>query len=283
MPSANFQITALPPTASLMEAVQIHWREYLMEAAELATLMLCICGAGTLFYGRNSPLANVGLSWTTRSTLMGVAVASATFVIIRSPFGRRSGAHFNPALTVAYFWLRRVHRWDALSYLVAQFTGGIVGVFVAHQLFGTNLSDFPVVYVVTIPGRNGILIAFVAELLTSFVLMEVVLVATNHPRLAKFSPLFVASVTVFYYVFSTSISGYSVNPARSFSSALFAHIWHGIWIYFVAPGLGMLAAAALYKRVAGSDRIYCAKVFHDLRSTCPFNCRFHELLAQAQQ
>ena len=281
MPSANFQITALRPTASLMEAVQIHWREYLMEAVELATLMFCICGAGTLFYGRNSPLANVGLSWTTRSTLMGVVVASATFLIIRSPFGRRSGAHFNPALTVAYLSLRRIHRWDALSYVVAQFTGGIVGVFLAHQLFGTNLSDFPVRYVVTIPGRNGIPIAFVAELLTSFILMEVVLVATNHPRLAKFSPFFVASVTVFYYVFSTSISGYSVNPARSFSSALFAHIWQGIWLYFIGPSLGMLAAAALYKRVAGSDRIYCAKVFHDLRSTCPFNCRFHELLGQA--
>jgi aquaporin Z len=283
MPSANFQITALPPTASLMEAVQIHWREYLMEAAELAALMLCICGAGTLFYGRNSPLANIGLSWITRSALMGVMVASATFVIIRSPFGRRSGAHFNPALTVAYFWLRRIHRWDALSYVAAQFTGGIVGVFLAHQLLGTNLSDFPVRYVVTIPGRNGILIAFVAELLTSFVLMEVVLVATNHLRLARFSPLLVAFMTVFYYVFSTSISGYSVNPARSFSSALFAHIWHGIWIYFIAPGLGMLAAAALYKKVAGCDRIYCAKVFHDLQSTCPFNCRFHELLAQTQQ
>ena len=204
-----------------------------MEAAELATLMFCICGAGTLFYGRNSPLANVGLSWTTRSTLMGVVVASATFLIIRSPFGRRSGAHFNPALTVAYLSLRRIHRWDALSYVVAQFTGGIVGVFLAHQLFGTNLSDFPVRYVVTIPGRNGTIVAFVAELLTSFVLMEVVLVATNHPRLAKFSPFFVASVTVFYYVFSTSISGYSVNPARSFSSALFAHIWQGIWVYFI--------------------------------------------------
>lgn len=254
-----------------------------MEGAELGALMLCICGAGTLFYSRNSPLANIGLSWITRSALMGVTVAGATFVIIRSPFGRRSGAHFNPAITVAYFWLRRIHRWDALSYVVAQFTGGIVGVFLAHQLLGTSLSDSPVRYVVTIPGCNGVLIAFVAELLTSFVLMEVVLVATNHARLAKFSPLFVAAVTVFYYVFSSSISGYSVNPARSFSSALFAHIWHGIWIYFIAPSLGMLVAAALYKRVAGSDRIYCAKVFHDLRSTCPFNCRFHEPLAEAQQ
>jgi aquaporin Z len=254
-----------------------------MEAAELAMLMLCICGAGVLFYGGNSPVANLGLSWITRSALMGLTVASATFMIIRSPFGRRSGAHFNPALTLAYFSLGRIHRWDALGYVAAQFTGGVVGVFCAYQILGTRLSDFPVRFAVTLPGHNGSIFAFFAELITSFVLMEVVLVSSNHPVLAKYSPLLVASVTVFYYVFSTSITGYSVNPARSLSSALFAHIWQGIWIYLIAPSLGMIAAGALYKRIAGPDRIYCAKVFHDLQSTCPFNCRFRELYDQAKQ
>ena len=254
-----------------------------MEAAELAVLMLCICGAGTLFYSRNSPVTNAGLSWVARSALMGITVAGATFMIIRSPFGRRTGAHFNPALTVAYLSLRRIHHWDALGYIVAQFSGGAVGVFLAHQLLGTNLSAFPVRYVITLPGHNGSLFAFLAELLTSFVLMEVVLIASNHSRLAKYSPLFVASVTVFYYVFSTSISGYSVNPARSFSSALFAQIWQGIWLYFVGPSLGMVAAASAYKWIAGYDRIYCAKVFHDLQSICPFNCRFHELYDRPPQ
>jgi aquaporin Z len=84
-------------------------------------------------------------------------------------------------------------------------------------------------------------------------------------------------VTVFYFAFCTSISGYSVNPARSFSSALFARAWQGIWIYFAAPGFGMLAAAALYQRVVGKERIYCAKVFHDLHTVCPFDCHFEEL------
>jgi aquaporin Z len=98
----------------------------------------------------------------------------ATFLIIRSPFGRRSGAHFNPALTLTYFWLGRVHRWDALGYIAAHFMGGLVGVFVAHQLFGTSLSDFPVVYVITTPGHYGKLSAFLAELIMSFVLMGVV-------------------------------------------------------------------------------------------------------------
>lgn len=253
-----------------------------MEAAELAMLMLCICAAGSLLYGRNSPLAGVRLSWLARAALMGALVAGATFIIIRSPFGRRSGAHFNPALTVAYFSLGRIHRWDAFSYITAQFLGGIAGVSFAHLLLGANLSDRPVRFVVTLPGRNGSVVALVAEALTSFILMEIVLVASNHPKLARYTPLFVAIVTVFYYMLSMSISGFSVNPARSFSSALFAHIWQGIWIYFIAPGLGMLAAALLYKRVAGVDRIYCAKVFHDLESPCPFNCRFVELHHHSQ-
>jgi aquaporin Z len=278
----QFRITALCPSASLLDAVRTHWREYLMEAAEMAMLMLCICAAGSLLYGRYSAVANLGLSWLAKSALMGVIVAGATLFIIRSPFGRRSGAHFNPALTLAYFSLGRIHRWDAFSYVMAHFLGGVAGVFFAYQVFGANLSDFPVRFVVTLPGRNGSVIAFLAEFVTSFALMEVVLLATNHRRLARYTPFFVALVTVFYYMLSMSLSGYSVNPARSFSSALFAHIWRGIWIFFIAPGLGMLAAATLYRNVAGTDRIYCAKLLHDFQSNCPFNCRIAVLYGRPQ-
>ena len=283
MPLQQFRITALCPSASLLDAIRIHWREYLMEAAEMAMLMLCICAAGSLLYSRNSAVANLGLSWLARSAIMGAIVAGGTFIIMRSPFGRRSGAHFNPALTIAYFSLGRIHHWDAFSYVMAHFFGGIAGVFFAHQLLGANLAEFPVRYVVTLPGRNGSMIAFIAELVTSFALMEVVLLATNHRKLARYTPLFVALVTVFYYMLAMSLCGYSVNPARSFSSALFARVWQGIWIYFIAPGLGMLAAAALYKKVAGADRIYCAKVFHDFQSNCPFNCRIAELYNRPHQ
>ena len=153
---------------------------------------------------------------------------------------------------------------------------------VAHRLFGASLADLPVQYVVTLPGKFGYLLAFIAEFALAFTMMEVILIVSNHRRLAKFSPLFVAFVTVFYFAFCSSISGYSVNPARSFSSALFAHVWQGIWIYFAAPGFGMLVAAALYQRVVGKDRIYCAKVFHDLHSVCPFNCHFMQLQGDAQ-
>jgi aquaporin Z len=250
-----------------------------MEAVELGLLMICICLAGALAYSRESPLRHLSLSLTAKSSLMGGLVALSTFLIIRSKFGRRSGAHLNPAVTLAYLWLDRIHRWDAVSYVIAQFAGGLLGVFLACQILGRHLSSPPVQYVVTVPGEYGSAIAFVAEFLLSALLMSIVLFATNHRNLARFNPLLVALITVFYYVLGPSISGFSVNPARSFSTAFFAWIWQGIWIYFAAPSLGMLAAAVIYLRSMGPSSVYCAKLFHDLSSTCPFPCRFHELMA----
>jgi aquaporin Z len=252
-----------------------------MEATELAVLMFCICLFGALIYSSASPLHLFALSRTVKGFLMGIAIALSTFAIIRSPFGRRSGAHFNPAISFAYFYLGRMHRWDALYYVVSQFTGGVAGVFIAHRLLGARLSAPPVSFVTTTPGEYGNFIAFIAEFVLSGLLMGVVLFTTNRRRLARFSPVVVALVTVFYYGLCYSLSGYSVNPARSFSSAFFAWIWHGIWVYFAAPVLGMMAAASLYVRSEG--RVYCAKVFHDLESTCPFACNIDRLYGETQR
>jgi aquaporin Z len=283
MPSCSFLVHALKPSASFADAIRAHWREYLMEAAQLGVLMLSICITGTLLYSGESPLRNLGLSFTGKAAVMGVIVAAATYFIILSPFGRRSGAHLNPAITVAYLWLGRIHRWDAVAYVVAQFVGAVAGVFLAYLMLGHDLSAPPVHYVVTLPGNYGNGIAFVAEFLLSGLLMGVVLFATNHRNLTRLSPLFVALVTIFYYALGSSISGFSVNPARSFSSAFFARIWQGIWIYFVGPCLGMLVAAAIYVRSMGPSKVYCAKVFHDLKSPCPFPCRFEQLFMNAEE
>jgi aquaporin Z len=109
-PSGDFAVTSLSPSASVAEAIGTHWREYLMEGTELGSLMLSTCIVGTLLYSSDSPLNALELSPAFKSVLMGTAIAAMTFLIIRSPFGRRSGAHFNPAVTVAFLWLRRVHR-----------------------------------------------------------------------------------------------------------------------------------------------------------------------------
>jgi len=281
--SRSYLVTGLDVYASLAEAVRTHWREYLMEAAEVGLLMLSICVAGTLIYSRNSPVERLPLSTPERAALMGVMVATATYLLIRSPFGRRTGAHLNPAITVAYLWLGRIHRWDAVNYVVFQFAGGLAGVLLAHLMLGEGLSAPPVQYVVTLPGVYGRSVAFVAEFLLAGLMMGIVLFATNHRKLARFSALPVALLTVLYYVLGPSISGFSVNPARTFSSAFFAWVWHGVWIYFAAPCLGMVAAATIYVRSLAPGRVYCAKVFHDLETPCPFPCRFPELFEQGEE
>ena len=239
--------------------------------------MLSVCIFGTLLYSSDSPLNYFLTSLELRSVLMGIAVAATTFLIIRSPFGRRSGAHFNPAITLTFLWLRRIQQWDAVCYVIAHFIGAVVGVAIARQILGVHLSSAPVLYLVTVPGSYGRFIAFAVEFVLSGLLMAVVLYTANHRRLTRFTPVFVALLPIVYFPLSSSISGFSVNPARTFSSALFAWIWQGIWIYFLAPCLGMLMSAEIYIGRTGSNRVYCAKVFHDKRSPCPFPCHFNRL------
>jgi aquaporin Z len=277
MSSNAYQVTALARSASVVEAMNAHWKEYLMESAELGVFMLSTCICGTLIYSKQSPLSSLALSPAFESSLMGLAMATTAFLIIQSPFGRRSGAHLNPAVTLTFLWLGRMHRWDAVFYAAAQLSGAIAGVLAARGIVGLPLSAEPVRYMVTLPGTYGSAVAFAFEFLLSVLLMSTVLYMSNHRLFARFTPALVALLTVLSFVLSSSISGFSVNPARTFSSALFAWIWRGIWIYLSAPFLGMLTAAAIYTTWFGSDRVYCAKVFHDMRSTCPFPCHFQRV------
>ena len=248
-----------------------------MEGTELGVLMLCTCIWGTLTYSDESPLRLLGLSAVSKSIVMGTAVAVTTFIVIRSPFGRRSGAHMNPAVTLTFLWLGRIHRWDAVWYVAAQFAGSIAGVLVAREILGSRLSASSVQYMVTVPGKHGNGITFAGEFLLSGILMASILYSSNHRRLARFTPMLVAVLTTLFFVLTPSRSGFSLNPARTVSSALFAGTWEGVWIYFVAPSLGMLSAAAVYIKTVGLNRVYCAKVFHDRRSVCPFRCQFEHV------
>jgi aquaporin Z len=270
----SFRVTALAPGASIAEAWRTHWREYLMEAAQTGALLFCIGLFASLLY---SGVA-LQVPQAMRPFAMGAGVSVVTVLLIRSRLGRRTGAHLNPAVTLAYYYLRRVHRWDAAFYVTFQFLGAVSGMWLARSVLGDRLARPPVCYAVTTPGGEGEIIAFLAEWGLSALLMDIVLFTANHKTLIRYAPFAVGVLTICYYGFCASLSGFSVNPARSFASALFAWIWHGLWIYFVAPVGGAVSAAALYAGWMGREHVYCAKVFHDTRSTCPFHCSFPELL-----
>jgi aquaporin Z len=259
-----------------------HWPEYLIEAAGLGFFMLSACAFGVLLFHPQSPVVVALPGPVLRRVLMGAAMGATAIAIIYSPWGKRSGAHINPATTLTFFRLGKVKPADAFFYVVAQFAGGVAGTLAAVALLGPAVGVPEVNYVVT-RGQYGAAVAFAAEALITFLLMTVVLNASNRPRLSRWTGLFAGLLVMTYISVEQPFSGMSMNPARTFGSALAARAWTTLWVYFTAPPLGMLAAAELYKRTRGLSRVYCAKYHHRNTQRCIFNCEFDRIDAGGQR
>ena len=264
----------------MLRALEEHWPEYLAEALGLGLFMVSACVFGTLLGHPGSPAARAIPDGLARRLLMGLAMGFTAVALIYSPWGRRSGAHLNPATTLTFWRLGKVAGPDAAWYALAQALGGVAGVLAAAALIGPALADPSVHYVATVPGPGGIAAAFLAEVVITFVLMAVVLRVSNTGRLAAYTGLFAGALVAAYITFEAPVSGMSMNPARSFASALPAGDWETLWIYFVAPPIGMLLAAELYVRRLGLARVFCAKLHHDRVSRCIFHCRFGDMQAE---
>ena len=110
------------------EALRRHWFLYVYEGAELAWFMVAACVATVVLFGVGSPVVHWAPSAAVRRLAMGAAMGGTAVAIIHSPMGKRSGAHFNPAITLTYLWLGKIGVWDAVGYVAGQFAGGVAGV-----------------------------------------------------------------------------------------------------------------------------------------------------------
>jgi aquaporin Z len=258
--------------------VRARWPEYAIEALGLGTFMVAACTFGALLGHPRSPVVLSVPDPFIRRALMGLAMGLTAVTLIYSPWGRRSGAHFNPATTLTFWRLGKIQTRDALGYVMAQVVGGLAGVLVAAHVMGAVLADPDVRYVATRPGTSGVGVAFAAEVTIAFVLMGVVLRMSNDASLARFTGLAAGALVALYITIEAPLSGMSLNPARSLASAVPAGIWDAFWIYLIAPPLGMAMAAAVYVRRYGARAVYCAKLHHGA-GACLFRCRWSELNA----
>ena len=241
-----------------------------MEAALLGLFMISACGFTVLLEHPRSPVHLAIPDPILRRALMGLAMGSTAVALIYSPWGKRSGAHFNPATTLTFFRLRRVPRSDAIAYIAAQFLGGALGVLVASLALGGLIADRATRFAATLPGPRGVPAAFAAEVVITFVLMSVILRVSNHPSRAHLTGLCAGALVAVYITVEAPLSGMSMNPARTLASALFTRDWTALWIYFTAPPLGMLLAAELYVRRRGNAAVFCAKLHHQNAQRCIF-------------
>jgi aquaporin Z len=242
--------------------LRTHWPEYLIEGWALGTFMVSAGVVATLLAVPTSPVYQAISAPFWRSAIGGLAMGATAIALIHSPWGKRSGAHMNPAVTVTFLRLGKVHPWDALFFIVAQFGGAILGVLLVVALIGHPFTDPPVNYAATMPGQWGAGAAFLAEFGISAVLMLAVLSVSSSQRFARFTGLTAGCLVALYITLESPLSGMSMNPARSLASAAPGMQWRHLWIYFTAPLAGMLGGAQIFLALTGASRLRCAKLLH---------------------
>lgn len=239
-----------------------HWPEYLMESAELGLFMVAASVMATVLEHPGSPVYAVVPDPFVRRVLMGLAMGMTAVALIYSPWGQRSGAHLNPAVTLTFLRLGKVPGHDALRYVTAQFAGGIAGIALASVLLAPWIAHPSVNFVVTVPGRLGPGAAFAGEAGISFLLMTVVLTMSGVPSVARFTGVAAGLLVASFITFEAPLSGMSMNPARTLGPGMLGGVHDSLWIYFVAPLVGMLSAAEVVVRLRGALAIHCGKLHH---------------------
>ncbi len=233
----------------MIEGIKKHWKVYLMETSGLAGFVI---GAGLLTILLEHPdlpvmQSKFGNYAMLRRIPIGI-IMGAYITVVALLFGKKSGAHINPAVTWTFYRLGKIDKRQAILYTVAQFAGAIfaaqflkltVGKWFAHPLIN---------FAITAPKPPyGSMSAFIAEFIISFIIMLMVLLASSSKRFEKFVAILSGILIAMYIIIETPFSGMSLNPARSFTAALAGNKWEHLWIYFAAPIPAMFIAGEVYR------------------------------------
>ena len=193
-------------------------KKYLMEFAGTFFLVLAIGLTG-------NPLA-IGLM------LMAVVYAG----------GHISGAHINPAVTIALWAGKKFEKNKVLPYILAQIAGACIASFLVFSIFGNFASVGA-----TLPRGGGAMQSFFLEIVLTFFLMFVILGSTDKMGYKQFAGWAIGTTVGIDALIGGAISGASMNPARSFGPALISGNFAYHWIYWAAPVIGALIAVYAYK------------------------------------
>lgn len=218
----------------------------MMEALGLAIFMISACFFGGILESKASIIHRMIPGQLTRNIIMGCMMGLTALFIFYSPWTAASGAHINPAVTFAFLRAGRINKHDSFFYILFQFIGGTAAVYIMQSLMGSTLTAQPVNSVVTIPGRYGTAAAFFMELSIAFIMMSMVMFTSTDEKLKKYTRAIAACMVCIYVIIAGPVSGFGMNPARSFASALPAHTWTAFWLYMTVPVAGMMLAVEFF-------------------------------------
>ena len=175
-------------------------------------------------------------------THLGVAVSFGLVVMIMIySFGKISGAHINPAVTVSFYVAKLFDKKLLLGYLLFQILGGICASLLLHFLFPSNQNLGG-----TYPAGSEIQ-SFVLEFILTFLLMYVILaVSQAEQEIKQFTGFIVGLVVLLEALFAGPVCGASMNPARSIAPALVSGNFLSLWIYVISPILGAVSSVFVW-------------------------------------
>ena len=210
--------------------MNLNKKNYLIELVGTFILVYAITSAATV-YSKSGQLGVIGIGLVHAFVLTAIVFA----------IGYKSGAHVNPAVTVAFLITKRMNAIDGIFYIIFQIIGGILAASVVFAIFGPAISSS-----VTLPADNNVLRAFLREIAMTFTLVYIVLTtaATASNKISPLAGLAIGLTLGFNVIFGGSISGGSLNPARSFGPALITGNLSYNWIYWIAPVIGGVFANA---------------------------------------
>ena len=232
--------------ASLLASFRKNRIHYLQEALGLAIFMISACFFSAMLEGKDSVLHLAIPNGRVRLLIMGILMGSTALIIFYSPLTAPSGSHINPAVTLVFLRLGKICPRDAMFYILFQFIGGLIAVYLMAFLLGHPLTDRPVNYATTVPGKQGVAAAALTELFIAFIMVSMVLFTSNSERLRKSTRLIAGLLVCLNVVVAGPVSGFGMNPARTLASAIPANTYTAFWIYMIMPFTGMLGAAEFF-------------------------------------
>ena len=220
-----------------------------LTAEFLGTLWLVLGGCGTAI------LAGATVSWVGVSIAFGLTVVSMAYAI-----GHISGCHLNPAVTIGLAAAGRHPKGEVLGYVIAQTLGAIAGAGVIY-LIASGKAGFEVGgfasngYGEQSPEKYGMVAALVCEVAMTFFFLLVIIGATSKAATPAMAGLAIGLCLTLIHLVSIPVTNTSVNPARSTGPALFAGgaFLAQLWLFWVAPIVGAVLAAVVYRVIGGSD------------------------------
>jgi len=205
-------------------------------AEAIGTFALVFCGTGAIVINEftNGAVTHPGVAFTFGLIVMGMIYA----------FGDISGAHINPAVTIAFAYAKKFAWKEVPAYIIAQTIGAIAASALLWFLFPEN--EF---LGATMP-QLSVLKVFILEVLLSFFLMVVIInVSTGSKEIGVIAGIAIGGIVLLEAMFAGPVTGASMNPARSLAPALISgHLEH-LWIYLLAPIVGCLLAVMSCKLV----------------------------------